>query len=234
MPKSQFQGIIAFPILFGIVAAIVILASAAVSATLQEPQGRALDYLCKIRPDATACKIKERCPELIGKGLKECPRPTIVPRPSGSPKPSGSPEPTALPQATPTPTPTPTPKPDLKVVGLSTEVTSCLPPECTANTRLLNLTARFRNDGPGTASPPIILRFWEDLNVNPTCNTQARTSDVAISYGLESGTDASYVRTIDITNLQPGQHFAAVMVDAQCKIAETNENNNSQITPYSF
>lgn len=101
------KGFIAFPILFGIVAAIVILASAAVSATLQDSSGRPLEYLCKIRPDAAACKIKERCPELVSEGTRQCPRPTLEPSPSASP------EPTISPTSSPTPTVKPTPQVNL-------------------------------------------------------------------------------------------------------------------------
>lgn len=88
MPKPQFQGIITFPILFGIVAAIVILASAAVSATLQAPSGRPLENiskpLCRINPDLAVCKNLP--------SLRTPPSPSASPKPTTTPQSSPAPE----------------------------------------------------------------------------------------------------------------------------------------------
>lgn len=110
MPKPQFQGIITFPILFGIVAAIVILASAAVSATLQAPSGRPWENiskpLCRINPDLAVCKKTSPLPRTwskpspdpcLGRNIVCSPSPT--PSPATSPNPTSTPSPSGLPAA---------------------------------------------------------------------------------------------------------------------------------------
>jgi hypothetical protein len=101
-------GFIHIPILIAAVVTLVIATTVVVTGASPEPI-RPFDYLCKIRPEATACKVKKWCPELATEGLKECPKPTFKPQPQPSSRPS--PSPTPSPKSSPGTSPSASPSP---------------------------------------------------------------------------------------------------------------------------
>jgi subtilase family serine protease len=108
-------------------------------------------------------------------------------------------------------------RPDLYIDSFTTSVSG----------NKVTFTTTVCNGGAGT-SIPFDIEIYYNRTSAPTCTTTS-SQEFRLSY-LDAG--KCYTRYFTLTSATPGSYTAWVAVDADCKVAESNEGNNTAASAY--